>query len=129
MCHANSAVTVCVILREQKYAGFPTLPAGQQTGKQRFTEKMKSKIDTATGRAIYGMRLAVGEPPFAHTRSVLKLDRFTLRGKKKVNAQWNRYCVVHNLKRFTDTGRFLPDEGKIWALSECKMGQQEDRIY
>ena len=31
-------------------------------GKQRFTEKMKRKIDTATGRAIYEMRLAVGEP-------------------------------------------------------------------
>ncbi len=68
-------------------------------GKQRFTEKMKSKIDTATGRAIYAMRLAVGEPPFAHIRSVLKLDRFTLRGKKKVNAQWNLYCIVHNLKK------------------------------
>lgn len=68
-------------------------------GKQRFTEKMKRKIDTATGRAIYGMRLAIGEPPFAHIRSVLRLDRFTLRGKKKVNAQWNLYCIVHNLKK------------------------------
>jgi hypothetical protein len=32
-------------------------------GRQRFTERMKRKIDTAIGRAIYGMWLAVGKPP------------------------------------------------------------------
>ncbi|MDK9706258.1 MAG: transposase [Desulforhopalus sp.] len=67
------------------------------TGKQRFTGKMKQKIDSAKGRAIYGMRLAVGEPPFAHIRSALGLDSFTLRGKAKVNTQWNLFCIVHNL--------------------------------
>jgi len=68
-------------------------------GKERFTEKMKRKIDTAMGRALYGMRLAVGEPPFAHIRSAMGLDRFSLRGKKKVNTQWNLFCMVHNLKK------------------------------
>lgn len=29
------------------------------TGEERFTEKMKRKIDTAIGRAMYGMRLAI----------------------------------------------------------------------
>jgi transposase len=68
-------------------------------GKQRFTEKMKSKIDSTAGRAIYSLRLAIGEPPFAHIRSILGLDRFTLRGKKKVNSQWNLFCIVHNMKK------------------------------
>jgi hypothetical protein len=27
------------------------------------------------------------------------LDRFTLRGKLKVNAQWLLYCIVHNLTK------------------------------
>lgn len=62
-----------------------------------FTEKMKRKIDTAAGRALYSMRLAVAEPPFANITSALGLDRFTMRGKKKVNVQWNLYCIVHNL--------------------------------
>lgn len=70
-----------------------------RSGKERFTEKMKRKIDTNIGRAIYGMRLAVGEPPFAHMRSHMRLDRFSLRGKKKVNTQWNLFCVVHNMKK------------------------------
>jgi transposase len=74
------------------------------TGEQRFTEKMKQKIDSTIGRAIYDMRLAVGEPPFAHIRSALGLNRFTLRGKKKVNTQWNLYCIVHNLKKISSYG-------------------------
>jgi len=69
------------------------------TGKERFSEKMKRKIDTTTGRAMYGLRLSIGEPPFAHIRSILRLDRFSLRGKSKVNIQWNLFCIVHNLKK------------------------------
>jgi len=70
-----------------------------QKGQERFTEKMKRKIDTAVGRSLYSLRLAVGEPPFAHIRSKMRLDRFSLRGKKKVNTQWNLFCMVHNLKK------------------------------
>lgn len=64
-----------------------------------FTDKMKRKIDSAIGRVIYGMRLAISEPPFSHITSSLKLDRFTLRGKTKVNTQWNLFCIVHNLTK------------------------------
>jgi len=64
-----------------------------------FTDKMKRKIDSAMGRVIYGMRLAISEPPFSHITSSLKLDRFTLRGKTKVNTQWNLFCIVHNLTK------------------------------
>jgi len=62
-----------------------------------FTEKMRQKIDSIKGRLIYNRRLGTAEPPFAHLRSILRLDRFTLRGKRKVNTQWLMYCIVHNL--------------------------------
>jgi hypothetical protein len=45
------------------------------------------------------MRLAVGEPPFAHIRSILGLDHFTLCSKRKVDIQWKLFCIVHNLKK------------------------------
>ena len=64
-----------------------------------FTDRMKRKIDSAIGRVIYGMRLAISEPPFSHITSAMKLDRFTLRGKVKVNTQWNLFCIVHNLTK------------------------------
>lgn len=62
-----------------------------------FTNKMKRKIDSIAGRRIYNRRIAIVEPPFAHIRSALGLDRFSLRGKTKVNTQWLLYCITHNI--------------------------------
>ena len=62
-----------------------------------FTQKMRRKIDTLAGRLIYNRRLATAEPVFANIRSQLGFDRFSLRGKRKVNAQWLLYCTLHNL--------------------------------
>lgn len=73
--------------------------AGRTGDGPTFTDRMKRKIDSAIGRVIYGMRLAISEPPFSHITSALRLDRFTLRGKVKVNTQWNLFCIVHNLTK------------------------------
>ncbi|MCX6227138.1 MAG: transposase, partial [Bacteroidia bacterium] len=73
--------------------------AGRTGDGPTFTDKMKRKIDSTIGRVIYGMRLAISEPPFSHITSALGLDRFTLRGKVKVNTQWNLFCIVHNLTK------------------------------
>jgi hypothetical protein len=62
-----------------------------------FSAIMRNKIDSIKGRLIYNRRLGTAEPPFAHIRSILRLDRFTLRGKLKVNTQWLLYCITHNL--------------------------------
>ena len=73
-------------------------------GKETFTEKMKKKIDSTVGRSLYSMRVAIAEPPFAHICRVMGLDRFTLRSRKKVNVQWNLFCIVHNLKKVARYG-------------------------
>jgi transposase len=62
-----------------------------------FTAKMKRKIDSIEGRLIYNRRLGTVEPVFANIRTAVRLDRFSLRGKSKVNTQWLLYCTVHNL--------------------------------
>jgi hypothetical protein len=48
------------------------------------------------GRFIYSWRQAT-EPVFANITRTLGLDRFTLRGKRKVNTHWLLYCIVHNI--------------------------------
>lgn len=73
--------------------------AGRTGDGPTFTDRMKRKIDSTLGRVLYGMRLAISEPPFSHMTSALGLDRFTLRGKVKVNTQWNLFCIVHNLTK------------------------------
>lgn len=75
-----------------------------ETKPETFTEKMKRKIDSIKGRLIYNRRLGIAEPPFAHIKSILGLDRFTLRGKRKVNTQWLLYCIVHNLTKVNRYG-------------------------
>lgn len=72
---------------------------GRAESKPETTEKMKRKIDSIKGRLIYNRRLGIAEPPFANIRSTLRLDKFTLRGKRKVNIQWKLYCLVHNLMK------------------------------
>ena len=78
-----------------------------EKAKDSCIEKMKRKIDSAVGRALYSMRLAIAEPPFAHICRVMGLNRFTLRGKKKVNSQWSMFCILHNMKKIHRYGEGL----------------------
>ena len=59
-------------------------------------ERMKQKLDSSEGRAIYSQRLGTVEPVFANLRIHKGLDRFSLRGKTKVNDQWQLFCLIHN---------------------------------
>ena len=65
---------------------------------------MVEKIETEPGRRIYPQRLAIVEPVFANIRSNKRLDRFTLRGKIKVNIQLLLYCLVHNIEKVLNYG-------------------------
>ena len=58
---------------------------------------MREKQATEEFKALYAYRIQIVEPVFANIRHCKGLDRFTLRGKEKVNGQWLLYCMVHNL--------------------------------
>jgi len=64
-----------------------------------LTDAMKDKIETVEGRATYSKRLGIVEPVFGNIRANKRLDRFTLRGRIKVNIQWMLYCLVHNIEK------------------------------
>ena len=72
--------------------------------RETHTGRMKARIDSAVGRAQYGRRFATVEPVFANLRHNKRLDRFTLRGRVKVEAQWKLYCLVHNIEKFANAG-------------------------
>ena len=63
------------------------------------TARMKRRIDSPEGRARYGERFGTVEPVFANVRHNKRLDRFTLRGRAKVDAQWKLFCLVHNIEK------------------------------
>ncbi len=68
------------------------------------TTRMQQRLDTPAGRAQYGRRFATVEPVFANLRFNKRLDRFTLRGRTKVNGQWQLFCLVHNIEKLTHAG-------------------------
>jgi hypothetical protein len=69
-----------------------------------LTKQMAAKIDTEQGRKLYAQRMAIVEPIFSNIRVQKRLDRFTLRGKVKVNIQWLLYCMVHNIEKILNYG-------------------------
>ena len=72
--------------------------------KQSFTERMKARIDSEEGRAQYARRFATVEPVFGNLRHNKQLNRFTLRGQKKVDGQWKLMCMVHNIEKLANNG-------------------------
>lgn len=69
-----------------------------------LSKRMAGKVDSELGRQIYPQRFAVAEPVFANIRTQKRLDRFTLRGKVKVNIQWLLYCMIHNIEKIANYG-------------------------
>jgi len=70
-----------------------------------YTDLMKRAIDSEEGRRLYGQRFATVEPVFGNLRHNKRLNRFTLRGQKKVDTQWKLYCLVHNIEKLANYGR------------------------
>jgi transposase len=68
-----------------------------QHAAESYTARMRRKIDTDEGRYQYSRRLGIVEPVFANINSAHRLRRFSLRGRPKVNAQWQLFCLVHNI--------------------------------
>jgi len=64
-----------------------------------LTSRMRDKIDTPQGRAIYSRRLGTVEPVFANIGAQKGMNHSTLRGTLKVNTQWRLFCLVHNLEK------------------------------
>jgi hypothetical protein len=69
-----------------------------------LTKAMASKIDREKGRRIYHRFIAIAESVFANIRTYKAMNRFTLRGKIKVNIQWLLYCMVHNIRKILNYG-------------------------
>ncbi|TLX45284.1 transposase [Pseudoalteromonas phenolica] len=71
--------------------------------KHSYMDKMKVKIDSPMGRRAYSKRLGCIEPVFGNITVNKGMNKLTLRGHKKVNAQWQLYCLVHNLEKLQNT--------------------------
>lgn len=72
--------------------------------KPTHTDWMKHRVDSEKGKHIYSHRMSVVEPVFANIGTQKRLNRFSLRGRKKVDSQWKLYCMVHNIEKLANYG-------------------------
>jgi transposase len=73
-----------------------------QPSPKKVLDLMREAIDSPRGRALYSKRIGTVEPVFANLRHNKRMSRLTLRGKSKVNTQWNLYCMVHNIEKIAN---------------------------
>lgn len=62
-------------------------------------EKMKHKLKTRQGKALYAKRKQTVEPVFGIIKSVMGFRQFLMRGLEKVRTEWKLVCLAWNLKR------------------------------
>jgi len=73
--------------------------------KPNYTDWMKHRVDSDKGKLIYSHRMSVVEPVFGNIGTNKKLNRFSLRSKKKVQGQWQLFCMVHNIEKLANYGQ------------------------
>ena len=67
-------------------------------------ERMRQKLRTLEGGAVYKMRKGVVEPVFGQIKEARGFRKFLLRGLEKVQAEWKLICATHNLWKLFHSG-------------------------
>lgn len=70
-----------------------------------YTAWMRHRVDSDRGKEIYAHRMSVVEPVFGNLEHNKGLKRFGLRGRTKVNAQWQLFCLVQNIEKIQRYGQ------------------------
>jgi transposase len=67
-------------------------------------ERMKQRLKTEVGQALYKMRKAIVEPVFGQIKAARRIRNFLLRGVAKAGAEWKLICATHNLLKLFRSG-------------------------
>lgn len=67
-------------------------------------QRMKEKLATPEGAAIYARRKAIVEPVFGQTKQAQGFRQFLLRGVAKVRGEWALICLTRNLLKLKLNG-------------------------
>ena len=76
---------------------------------------MRQKLDSDSGKAVYGKRKHTVEPPFGHIKSIMGFTSFLLRGLEKVKREFKLVSIAHNLR-------------KIWLYLKAQMKTVDDML-
>jgi hypothetical protein len=108
---------------------YVTPDSGKQTEQELTTEsppptesdqevkaRMREKVKTESGRAVYKQRKMIVEPVFGQVKEVRGFRRFSFRGLRKNEAEWSLICLTHNLLKLF--------RGKSWLATGWKRSRR-----
>ncbi len=72
-------------------------PRGRLPKNVNRVQRMKRKLQTKAGRAVYAARKAIVEPVFGQIKQGRGFRQFLLRGIEKVRGEWALVCLTHNI--------------------------------
>jgi transposase len=72
-------------------------PRGPLAKNATRVERMKRKLQTKAGRAVYAARQTIVEPVFGQIKQARGFRQFLLRGLAKVRGEWALVCLTHNI--------------------------------
>lgn len=102
----SRGIDAYVAVRRERHSAPPApAPRGRIPKGLSRRERMARKLRTKAGRAHYARRKVIVEPVFGQIKESGGFRRFRLRGKRKVSAEWQLVCAVHNLGKLFRSGR------------------------
>jgi transposase len=70
-------------------------------------ERMRAKLATESGRAVYAQRKTIVEPVFGQMKEARGFRRFLLRGLAQIRGEWRLVCLTHNLLKIWRYGKII----------------------
>ena len=95
---AAMEIEVYIAVGKQKHGdiALPS-PSGRIPKAATPQQRMRRKLQTLAGRAIYARRKVIVEPVFGQIKQAQGFRQFMLRGLRKVQGEWALVCMTHNL--------------------------------
>ena len=78
----------------ERFAKPPVLPEDADS-----VARMKYRLKTPSGKAIYAQRKVTSEPVFGIIKAVMGFRSFLLRGFEAAKGEWSLICMAYNIKR------------------------------
>ncbi|MCC7483281.1 MAG: transposase, partial [Hyphomicrobiales bacterium] len=107
-CGSDAAYKCEAVFKQLAASGYELVVAVDRAGKgskpidpQRLphTAAMAAKLQSQSGKAAYRKRKWIVEPPNGWVNQVLGFRQFSLRGARRVRAEWKLVCLALNLRR------------------------------
>jgi transposase len=86
-----------VATERQKHGAKKTCKRGPLPKGATRVDRMRRKLQTKAGAAIYAGRKSIVEPVFGQIKHARGFRQFLLRGIEKVRAEWALVCMTHNI--------------------------------